>query len=84
MSVEHQDIVKLRLDSNIIFFEENQSGYTLVDRYAIKGSDQMQQKLGSWNKQSGMRLIKSILRWNRRRDLHGAEIVNTLAYYRAL
>ena len=74
MPVEHQDIVKLRLDSNIIFFEENQSAYTLEDRYAIKGSDQIAQKFGSWSKQTGMRLIESTLRWSRRRDLQGRDV----------
>ena len=82
MSIEHESVILLRLDSNIIFFEGNEYLYTLTDRYAVKGGIQMSQMLGSWRKQSGMRLIESSHRWSRRRDLQGAAIVNTLAYYR--
>ena len=82
MSIEHESFVNLRLDSNIIFFEGNESHYTLTDRYVVKGGNQISQKLGSWSEQSGMRLHESIHRWKRRRDLQGAAVINTLAYYR--
>ena len=81
MSIEHESVIRLRLDSNMIFFEGNESLYTLTDRYAVKGN-KISQKLGSRSKHHGMRLIESIHRWNRRRDLQGAAVVNTLAYYR--
>ena len=82
MSIEHEIAIRLRLDSNIIFFEGNESLYTLTDRYAVKGGNKISQKLGSWSEHSGMRLLESIHRWKRRRDLQGAAVINTLAYYR--
>ena len=62
MSIENESVIRLRLDSNMIFFEGNESVYTLTDRYAVKRGNKISQKLGSWSKHHGMRLIQSIHR----------------------
>ena len=82
MPIEHQSDFHLSLDSNIIFFKGNNSLYTLTDQYAVKGDNQISQKIGIWTKDFGMKMLESIHRWNRRRDLQGSVIVNTLAYYK--
>ena len=82
MPIEYQSDFHLLLDSNIIFFKGNDSLYTLIDRYAVKGENQISQEIGIWTKDSGMKMVESIHRWNRRRDLQGSVIVNTLAYYK--
>ena len=39
----------------------------------------MVEELGTWDKINGLQLFQSKYRWNRRRDLMRAHIVNTLA-----
>ena len=38
MPLEYSDIVELRLDSHIIFYEQHgDGGYNLVDKFAVNG-----------------------------------------------
>ena len=72
--------IELRLDSNAIFYEETtlKDGFELADHYAVVGSHKLREALGAWDK-NGLYLSKSKYRWDRRRDLMGARIINTLA-----
>ena len=72
-------ILKLRLDSNIIFYEElKQTEYELLDIFAVKGGLPITLNLGKWGIDSGIRFQISMNRWKRRTDLHGAPFVNGL------
>ena len=82
MPLEYTDMIKLRLDSNIIFYEEEKPGtYKLLDKFAVKGGPPIVIDLGKWDFSYGMRLQNYKNRWDRRTDLRGAEIVNSLATY---
>lgn len=70
------DMVKLRLDSNIIFYHEQNQSYKLVDKFAVKGAEPITLVLGSWGKSNGIRFQRSMNRWERRIDLNGATLVN--------
>ena len=74
--------IRLRLDSNIIFYIEETSGtYTLLDKFAVKGSDTIVLTLANWNLDEGVIFKLSKNRWDRRTDLKGAVIKNCLLEY---
>ena len=82
MSSDLTHLIELRLDSNTLFYEKvNEYEYTLLDKFSVKDGPPIIQKLGSWNKDAGLELHASRYRWNRRTDLNGAVIVNTLTFY---
>ena len=77
MPKDTHNILKLRLDSNIIFYEEvNQTEYKLVDIFAVKGGLPITLDLGKWDIENGVRFQISMNRWKRRTDLKGAIFVN--------
>ena len=78
MPIEHKNLMKLRLDSNIIFYEEGASKYNLVDIFAVNGGPPIVLEFGTWDHSNGMLLKQRINRWERRTDLMGAEFINTL------
>ena len=82
MPLEYSDMIGLKLDSNIIFYEEGEPGtYRLLDKFAVKGGPPIVIELGKWDISYGMRLQNYKNRWDRRTDLRGAEIINSLATY---
>lgn len=79
MPLEYSDMIELRLDSNVVFYEEEKPGtYKLLDKFAVKGGPPIVIDLGKWDSSYGMRLHNHKNRWDRRTDLRGAEIVNSL------
>ena len=77
MPIEYADAIKLRLDTNIIFFKEEMPGsYKLVDMFAVKNGPPIALNLGKWHLGDGISLQMSIYRWKRRTDLRGASIIN--------
>ena len=77
MPIEYADAIKLRLDTNIIFFEEEVPGnYKLVDMFAVKSGPPITLNLGKWHLGHGISLEKNMYRWRRRTDLRGASMIN--------
>ena len=71
---EYSDLLKLRFDSNIIFYEEKAGHVELIDKFAVKGGPPIQVKLGTWDRLRGFQFESEKHRWNRRKDLGGAEL----------
>ena len=88
MPIGYSVDINLRLDSNIIFFEEGSHGeYELHDIYEVKQGPTIMNTLGYWNNKSGIILQKSMNRWDRRTDLEGATfksgvMSNAWAYFK--
>ena len=88
MPIGYSVDINLRLDSNIIFFEEGSHGeYELHDIYGVKQGPTIMNTLGYWNNKSGIILQKSMNRWDRRTDLKGATfksgvMSNAWAYFK--
>ena len=79
MPLEYSGMIELRLDSNVVFYEEEKRGaYNLLDKFAVKGGPPIAIDLGKWDASYGMRLHNYKNRWDRRTDLRGAEMVNSL------
>ena len=77
MPIEYSDMMKLRLDSNIIFYKSSiPQRFELIDKFAVKGSPPIKLKLGLWNLDIGVTLQSSMNRWERRTDLGGALLIN--------
>ena len=77
MPIGYLDIVHLQLNSNIIFLDGMDStAFILVDVFAVKGGPPITLDIGTWEMESGIILNMSKNRWDRRRDLRGATIVN--------
>ena len=82
MPLEYSDMIELKLDSNIVFYEVDKTGtYKLLDKYAVKGGPPITTELGTWDVSLGMKLHNYKNRWDRRTDLKGAEIINSLNTY---
>ena len=82
MSMEYTKYISLRLDSNIIFYENEFPGiYKLVDIFAVKGGPPIAIPVGYWNIDKGIILKESINRWKRRTDLKGADFYNCVWFY---
>ena len=77
MPVEY-DMVELRLDSNIIFFQEKSESFRLVDKFAVKRGAPISLVLGNWVPSNGIKFQKSMNRWERRTDLQGAILLSGL------
>ena len=81
MPREYVQIIKLRLDSNVIFYErKSRSKFNLFDIFTVKGGPLITLDIGKWDVKNGMRMQESISRWDRRNDLRGAEFINALAF----
>ena len=77
MPFSYQNDIKLRLDSNIIFFMDNDNGtFELHDIFAVKGGPLIRLEVGKWNFENGISLTKSMSRWDRRTNLHQTTLVN--------
>ena len=56
MPAKHANAVNLRLDSNIIFIDEDGSAsYKLIDIFAVKGGPPIRIEIGEWNLHSHQR-----------------------------
>ena len=79
MPIEYSNIVELRLDNNIIFYEKiGDSKYNLVDKFSANGGLPIVLAIGTWEKAKGLHYKKRLNRWDRRTDLMGTKFVNTL------
>ena len=82
MPIESSNDTKLRLDSNIIFYEEQGlSDYKLIDLFAVKDGPHIRIGLGMWNKVDGVSFQSHKNRWSRRTNLKGATFINCLLDY---
>ena len=81
MPIEYVDTMRLRLDSNVIFYEkEAMNKFNLLDIFTVKGGPLITLDIGDWNNENGIRLKENIVRWERRTDLKGAVFINALAF----
>ena len=81
MPYSYQNDIQLRLDSNIIFFKDNDNGtFELHDIFAVKGGPLIRLEVGKWNLENGMSLTKSMNRWDRRTDLQQTTLVNCFCF----
>ena len=81
LPVEYKNEIKLRLDSNVIFYEGPIDGkYKFMDIFAVKNESPITLGLGIWQKSTGIDLYMSNNRWDRRRDLKRATLVNAVCY----
>ena len=77
MPTSYKDDIKLRLDSNIIFFNDSSAGnWKLLDIFSVKNGLPITLEVGKWDTGNGMMLQNSLNRWDRRTDLKGASFVN--------
>ena len=59
--MEYSNSVELRLDHNIVFFEDNRDeGYQLVDKFAVQGDPVIALGMGTWDRSNGVKLEKKI------------------------
>ena len=80
MPTSYKTDIRLRLDSNIIFYKENFiSNYDLYDIFAVKGGPPITLEVGKWDIDNGMRLMTGLNRWDRRTDLKGVNFKNSFA-----
>ena len=79
MPAHYENHIQLRLDSNLIFYEETAPGkYKLTDKFAVKGGHPIIEEVGHWDEKNGVTLLKSMNRWERRKDLRGASIISAV------
>ena len=78
MPTEYTEDISLRLDSNIIFYQESSGMYELIDKFAVKGGLPIIDVLGYWEIMRGIVFVKSMHRWERRTNLEGASLINCL------
>ena len=80
--IEYADIIKLRLDSNIMFYQkETAIKFNLFDIFAVKGGPPITLELATWDTKKGMRLKQKANRWDRRTNLKGATFINSVYEY---
>jgi hypothetical protein len=71
-------IIKLQLDTNIIFYEPLDNGECkLYEQYSIMGGPSITNEIGTWNKSRGLSHSK-LNRWERRSDLRGTRLRNAV------
>ena len=75
MPKELSNMIPLRFDSNIIFFEERPDMISMVDKFAVKGGVPITLDLGMWDKLNGFKFFKAKNRWDRRKNLNGTQLV---------
>ena len=81
MPISYQKDMQLRLDSNIFFYQGNDDGsYELYDIFVVKAGPPIKLEVGKWKLHNGLRLIKSLSRWDRRTDLQKTTLLNCLRH----
>ena len=78
MPMELSDLMTLRFDSNIIFYEEKPDMIAIMDKFAVKGGAPITLKLGTWDMQNSFHFVRAKSRWDRRRNLNGAPLVYSI------
>ena len=78
MPMELSDVMTLRFDSNIIFYEEKPDRIVIMDKFAVKGRAPIILNLGTWDMQNGFSFARAKSRWDRRRNLNGAPLVYSI------
>ena len=79
MPYEYSRDIWLRLDTNIVFFKEWEADkYKLVDMFAVKGGPPISLNVGIWTHRGGITFQNKRNRWDRRNDLNGATLINSL------
>ena len=82
MPTSYKADIKLRLDSNVLFYEEmSPTRYDLYDIFAVKDGPPIIEKLGNWDTKNGISLLASMNRWDRRTDLKGVSFLNAVNEY---
>ena len=82
MPKKYSTMIKLRLDSNIIFFEKvSKVEYELADVFSVKNGPKITIELGKWGVDTGMRIQTSMNRWYRRTDLIGTTLTNAVTKF---
>ena len=80
LPAEYASYLNLRLDSNLIFYKRKGLGkYELIDQFAVKKGPPIIEVIGFWEIGMGVTFLKSINRWDRRKDLKGALLVDCVA-----
>ena len=80
MPLEYTEYIKLRLDSNIIFYTQKSSAkFEIVDQFAVKEGPTIVEVMGTWEFMKGFNFLKSLNRWDRRTNLKGSTMVNALS-----
>ena len=81
MPSSYKNDVRLRLDSNILFYTEiNITEYEIHDIFAVKAGPSIALDVGLWEFDKGIRLKTRLNRWDRRTDLQQSTIVNCLRH----
>ena len=81
MPLKYQNSIQLRLDSNVVFYDDQDGNYEMYDIFAVKGGPFITMDVGNWNLNTGMMISKSLNRWDRRTDLQDTTFVNCLQNY---
>ena len=77
MPLEYVGNINLRLDSNVVFYEEHgPEKYRLVDIFTVKGAQLMKIDMCIWEYLKEFTFLSQKNRWDRRSDLQGANFVN--------
>ena len=81
MPLTYQNEIKLRLDSNIIFYRSiDIASFELYDVFAVKGGPPIKLNFGKWTFGNGFIFKMSMNRWERRTDLQGTIFINCLVH----
>ena len=80
MPIKMWNMVELKLDSNILFYEGKDSYYNLVEIFAVNNGGPIRTQFGTWAAGKGLQISERENRLERRTDLRGATFVNTLRY----
>ena len=77
MPMYYSDMIRLRFDTNVIFYKKELGGRTkIADQFAIKDGPPIALDLATWDRSGGLQLKGKKGRFDRRRDLMGAPIIN--------
>ena len=80
MPIKMWNMVELKLDSNILFYEMKDSYCNLIDIFAVNNGGPIRTQFGTWAAGKGLQFSEKENRLERRTDLMGATFINTLRY----
>lgn len=78
MHTAYSNILDLRLDFNVIFYEVEDDKIRLLDKFSVLGGAPIVLEVGIWQRFHGVKLSERKNRWERRTNLLGASITNGL------
>ena len=76
MPLYYSDMIRLRLDTNVLFYEKERGRIKMTDKYAVKDGPPIALDFGAWDSFGGLQLKAKKSRHDRRRDLMGATLNN--------